>query len=299
MNWAPTARLLRDEGPLGGSLAAVVLVAAWVATWRPQVDPDAWWHLAIGDSIVAARVIPPTEPFSWLTAGQPFVAHSWLWDVLLAGAWRAGGATGTSLLIVPVTAVIVWLVWQLIDLAAAGIAPLGRAVLVLVAVVVTLPTWAPRAQTLDVAFVLATVLVLARYLHGGERRGLVALPVLGLLWANLHGSGVLALPVCIALAVVALPIGVRWGAWPSRPLRPVALAGLAGIAGLLVNPYGFGILLYPIRSGRLRAPSRQRSSNGGRPTSGLWSFCRSGCFWRDSCWSPSGSLPARAIRSCP
>ena len=248
MNWAPTARLLRDEGPLGGSLAAVVLVAAWVATWRPQLDPDAWWHLAIGDSIIAGRSIPPTEQFSWLTAGQPFVAHSWLWDVLLAGAWRAGGATGTSLLIVPVTGVVVWLIWRLTHLTAERVAPLGRAVLVLAAVVVTLPTWAPRAQTFDVAFVLATVLVFARYLHGGERRGLVALPVLGLLWANLHGSGVLGLPACIALAMVALPIGVRWGAWPARPLKPVALAGMAGLAALLVNPYGIGILLLSVRS---------------------------------------------------
>ena len=97
---------------MGGSLAAVVLALAWVATWRPQVDPDAWWHLAIGESIATTGTIPPTEPFSWLTAGGPFVAHSWLWDVLLAGAWRVAGATGTSLLILPVTAAIVWLVWR-------------------------------------------------------------------------------------------------------------------------------------------------------------------------------------------
>src|SRR5688500_20283917 len=98
---------------MGGSLAAVVLAAAWVATWRPQLDPDAWWHIAIGESIASAGAIPSTESFSWLTAGDSFVAHSWLWDVLLAGAWRAGGATGTSLLILPVTALIVWLVRHL------------------------------------------------------------------------------------------------------------------------------------------------------------------------------------------
>ena len=85
-----------------------------MATWRPQLDPDAWWHIAIGDSIAATGTIPPTEPFSWLTAGDPFVAHSWLWDVLLAGAWRAGGATGTSLLVLPVTALVVWLIWRLV-----------------------------------------------------------------------------------------------------------------------------------------------------------------------------------------
>ena len=242
-------RLLRDTGPLGGSLAAVVLVAAWVATWRPQLDPDAWWHIAIGASIADTGRVPTTEPFSWLTAGDPFVAHSWLWDVFLAGAWQVGGATGTSLLALPLTALVVWLLWQLIGIAAPAVPPLGRALLVLAAVIVTLPTWAPRAQTLDVVFVLAIVLVLTRYLHLGARRGLVALPLIGLLWANLHGSAILALPACVAIAVVAAPLGARWGAWPRRPLGPILLAGLGGIAAMLVNPYGPSLLAYPFDRG--------------------------------------------------
>jgi hypothetical protein len=230
---------------MGGSLAAVVLALAWVGTWRPQLDPDAWWHIAIGDSIAETGTIPPTEPYSWLTAGDSFVAHSWLWDILLATAWRAGGATGTSLLVLPVTALIVWLVWRLVGIAAPQMPPLGRAGLVLLAVLVTLPTWAPRAQMLDVVFVLATVLVLARYLHLGARRELIALPLIGLLWANLHGSAVLAFPVSVAVALVALPLGVRWGAWPPRPFRPIVVAGLAGVAAMLVNPYGIRLLVYP------------------------------------------------------
>lgn len=50
-----------------------MLAAAWVATWRPQVDPDAWWHLALGDRILATVAIPSVEPISWLTTGDRFV----------------------------------------------------------------------------------------------------------------------------------------------------------------------------------------------------------------------------------
>jgi hypothetical protein len=238
-------RLLDDRGPMGGSIAAVVLAVAWVATWRPQVDPDAWWHIALGRLISGTGTVPRSEPFSWLTGGDRIVVHSWGWDVLISGAFEALGPTGTSLLILPVTALIVALLWLLIGTAAPRLPSIVRALLILAAVIAAVPTWAPRAQTLDVAFVLATVLVLLRYLRLGDRNGLLTLPLVGILWANLHGSAILALAVVVSLAVVALPLGVRFGDWPTRPWLPLMVGGLAGLIGASINPSGPGLFLYP------------------------------------------------------
>jgi len=243
---ARVRRLLGDRGPFGRFLAAIVLVAAWVATWRPQVDPDAWWHLAYGDAIATTGSIPTTETFSWLTAGDRIVLHSWLWELLLAGAFRVAGATGTSLLILPVTAAIVALSWWLLRTVAPGTPPSARALAVLVAALAALPAWAPRAQTLDVAFVLATVLVLARYVQDGERRPLLALPVIGLLWANLHGSAIVALPATGVLALLALPIDARLGDRPLRSPLPMLGALAAALVAASINPYGPRLLMYPV-----------------------------------------------------
>jgi hypothetical protein len=243
---ARVRRLLGDRGPFGRSLAAIVLVAAWVATWRPQVDPDAWWHLAFGDAIATTGAIPTAETFSWLTAGDRIVLHSWLWELLLAGAYRLAGATGTSLLILPVTAAIVALLWWLLRTVAPGTPPLARALAVLAAAVAALPAWAPRAQTLDAAFVLVTVSVLARYVRDGERRPLLALPVIGLLWANFHGSAILALPATVVLALFALPIGARLGDRSLRSPLPVLGALAAALVAASINPYGPRLLLYPV-----------------------------------------------------
>lgn len=242
---ARVGRSWRDDGLLGRSLAAVVLVTAWVTTWRPLVDPDTWWHLATGDLIAASGSIPATDPYTWLSPGARFVEHSWLWDILLAGAWRAGEATAVSLSIVPLTGAIVWLVWGLIRLTAPTVGPLARALLVLLAMVAALPLWAPRGQTFDVTFVLGTTFVLARYLRTGSLSWLGTLPVIAVLWANLHGSGVLALAACLLVALVAAPIGTRWGRWPRRSLVPPLVAGLASIAAAVGNPYGVGLLAYP------------------------------------------------------
>lgn len=246
--WARLGRVLVDDGPMGRSIAVILLAAAWVATWRPQVDPDAWWHISIGKAVVAGG-IPALEPFSWLTAGDRFVAHSWLWDVLMAVAYDAGGPTGTSLLVVPITAGVVAAAWALIGIAAPGIPPIGRAALVVLGFVASLPLWAPRSQTLDVLFVLGMSVAIARHLRLGTRGSLLALPLLALLWANLHGSAVLGMVAMLAAGLLTLPIGARWGVWPRRPIAPLALAALASLGAVTLNPYGPGLLLYPFDRG--------------------------------------------------
>ncbi len=241
---ARLGRVLGDDGPMGRSLGVILLAAAWVTTWRPQVDPDAWWHIALGDAIRDAAAIPRVEPFSWLTEDAPFVAHSWLWDVALAGA--AGvGMSGTSLLVLPIAAAIVAVMWVLIGDTAPGIAPVPRATLVVVAVVASLPQWAPRSQTLDLLFVLVVTVVCARYVRHGSRRWLFALPLIGILWANLHGSAILGLVAMLVIVLLALPIGWRWRSWPRRSVMPLAVAGLVAIAAACLNPYGPGLLAYP------------------------------------------------------
>src|SRR6478672_3181425 len=149
------AALLADDGLFGRSLAGVVLAAAWVATWRPQVDPDFGWHRAVGEGILATGTVPHTDTFSWLTGGGPFVAHSWAWDVLQTLADRAGGLTGTSLLAIPVSGAAIVLTWYLIGLTAPMIPPFPKALLVALAIVIGLPVWGPRAQIWDVVLVLA------------------------------------------------------------------------------------------------------------------------------------------------
>src|SRR4249920_2296803 len=144
------AALLGDQGLFGRSIAAVVLVSAWVATWRPQSDPDFGWHLRIGDEILSTGAVPKTDIFSWLTGGQPFVAHSWAWDVVLAAAYRSMGLMGTSLVALPVSALAIGLMWWLLRLVAPRVPPFPRSLLVALAIVLGLSVWSPRAQSWDV-----------------------------------------------------------------------------------------------------------------------------------------------------
>src|ERR1700760_4005608 len=48
------------------------------------VDPDLWWHIKVGQDILATHRWPTVDPYSFTAAGQPWIAYEWLGDVLLA-----------------------------------------------------------------------------------------------------------------------------------------------------------------------------------------------------------------------
>jgi len=239
------AVLLGDDGLFGRSIAAVVLVSAWVSTWRPETDPDFGWHLRIGDEILATGAVPKTDAFSWLTGGQPFLAHSWAWDVVLAMAYRSAGLMGTSLVALPLSAVAIGLSWWLMRLVAPRIPPFPRSVLVALGIVLGLSVWSSRAQSWDVVLVLATVLAWSLWLRRGTVVALFAVPLVPMIWANTHGGAAFGFLLCLGALAVAIPIGTRWGTWPRRPLIPLVISSVVAVAALAVGPNGVEIVTLP------------------------------------------------------
>ena len=235
------------DGPAGRAVAAVLLVVAWVLTWRPALDPDLWWHLELGDRIVATGAIPTIEPWSWWSAGRPILAHSWAWDVGLATVHGWAGLLGVSLVGVVLGGLAVALAWWLVRLTTPTVAAPIQALIVVVAAASAVVFWSPRAQLVDIAAVLALTGLFVDYARTGRARRLVALPLIALLWANLHGSAAPAgLLAVLVVGSAGLLLGERLGTCPDRPKRPLVLAGLAAVVALLVNPAGPALLAYPL-----------------------------------------------------
>ncbi|MDD2421230.1 MAG: hypothetical protein PHU78_03670, partial [Heliobacteriaceae bacterium] len=91
-----------------------LLVAALQAR-QPIWNPDIFWHLKAGEWILMNGYVPRVDPFSFTMAGQPWVAHEWLFEALLAGCYQAWGPTG-----------LFWLVFLLAALYIAGLYLLCR-----------------------------------------------------------------------------------------------------------------------------------------------------------------------------
>ena len=60
----------------------------------PLVDPDIWWHLRTGQWIVEHAQVPATDPFSAYGMGKPWVAYSWLFEILVYALFTKFGLMG-------------------------------------------------------------------------------------------------------------------------------------------------------------------------------------------------------------
>src|SRR5258705_727283 len=71
----------------------VYLISAFQAM-LPVEDPDFWWHLRTAQWIVAHRQVPMVDPFSTYGMGKPWVAYSWLFELIVYGLHSAFGLVG-------------------------------------------------------------------------------------------------------------------------------------------------------------------------------------------------------------
>ena len=68
----------------------VLFLCLFLMTLRPIADPDFWWHLRTGQFILQTHAIPHIDPFSYTKAGQPWITHEWLSELLIYALFRLG-----------------------------------------------------------------------------------------------------------------------------------------------------------------------------------------------------------------
>lgn len=213
-------------------LAALVAV---FAAGRPPDDPDLFWHLASGEWMLERGALLERDVWSHTREGVPYSTGQWLGQVLMALVYRAGGWLGIDLLRSSLVAVSAFF------LARATLRvrpePVWATLPILGALLVGSTIWGDRPQLFSVAlFPVFLDLLLAARLEDRVRR-LAALPVLTLLWANLHGAFVAGIALMAIFLIEAL---LTRGALR----RPLALALGASAVMALANPAGPGALTW-------------------------------------------------------
>jgi hypothetical protein len=235
-------------------MTAVLLICLFVMAVRPITDPDFWWHLRTGQLIWESRSIPRQDVFSYTAAGQPWITHEWLTEVILYAIYAVLGQGALIL----VFAGIVAAAFVLLYLQCEGRRYLASFAVVLAALASAV-TWGVRPQMLSL-LLSAVFLYILHLWRRSNSRYLWLLPVLMVLWANLHGSFFLGLVYLVAHLLGATsdiafvrsqPCPLAW-----KDIRRLTVVTLATAAAPILNPNGIRLLVYPF--GTLRSPAMQQ-----------------------------------------
>jgi hypothetical protein len=197
---------------------------------------DLAYHLKVGQLMVAGHAVPRTDVLAWTTAGRPWLDQNWGAQLVLYGIWRLGGFP----LLTVTSAALTVASWALVAAACRR----RTANLRLIAGTI-LGGYAVAAAAFSVRPQLFSLLLFAAELYLLEvartrPRVALAIPLLMVLWANLHGGFVVGIGLLVIEALAA-----AWRRDRAGAVR-YALVTVAGVGGLLVNPWGVGVLGYAV-----------------------------------------------------
>lgn len=227
---------------------AILFLGLFAMAARNVIDPDLWWHLKTGEYIAQHHSVPHTDPFSYTRAGEPWVAHEWLAELLLYQIQRTTGFAGLILIFAAVLCAAFYCLYL-----RCGAAPYIAGVATLAAAWATAPIWGVRPQVLSLLLTSLWLLILER---AGRNPKLLwwTLP-LTLLWVNLHAGFALGLTLS-ALFLSAALLEPRLGHSAHRvPWRTSALVLFIDLLLVPLNPNGLRLFSYPIET--LRSTTMQ------------------------------------------
>ena len=193
---------------------------------------DLAYHLRAGGIVLDTRRLPSPDTFTFTAGGLAWLDQQWGAQALFAALDRAGGWALLATVRAALVGLTSLLVYRGCRMAGAEMRP--AAWLTLGGFAVGLVALGLRPQLLAMVLFAATLAILAGRIR---RPALVwAIPVLVILWANVHGSFFLG-PAAVVVAWLEDRAAGR------REWRLLLVAAVSALA-TLVNPYGPGVWAY-------------------------------------------------------
>ena len=274
------------------TLTALLATAVWFSMSLKLCvsDLDLWWHLKVGDWIFEHRSFPHTGIFSRTAANRPWIAYSWGYEALLSRAYHSFGLMGIGLFGVILTLAVAYtMFWMLRRLSGRFwiACSLGG-----VACWVFLFTLMPRPVFFSMVLFMVTLTLILEAQHQGRAQTLYWLPLIFVLWANLHiqfvyGLFLVGLLFGVSLlqrAAASLGIEPDWLAQSALPVQPQAAVFAACVIASCMGPYSYHLYQVAYEYSKAQVPYtmimelqsinfRMNVSLCATPADGGWILC--------------------------
>ena len=253
MNCPPRRPIPKLFAALLPSIGNIIFVAILVVLMLNVAegllgDGDTGYHIRTGEFVLDAGQIPREDIFSFITPTLSWTAHEWLSEVVMALIYRASGLTGIVVFFAILLATTHWLLYALLRTKCDDI--ILCTVITVLATLTASSHWLARPHLFSLPLLLIWHHLLDRFQYN-DQRTLKYLPILMLLWVNLHGGfmlGIVLLTIYLAGNLVYSLTESPASALRHRAkAKALVLTMFLTIGACFVNPVGGEIFWFPFR----------------------------------------------------
>jgi hypothetical protein len=214
-------------------------------------DAGIGWHIRNGQLMLQTHSVTRVDSFSATMSGQPWYAWEWLYDLLIAAIHQVFGLNGVVFYSAAIMAAAFVLVFHL-AMRRGGSLPISFFLLVLSMGASAIHFLArPHVLSWLLTVVWFELLDSAAYAAGPEKdRRFLCLPILMLLWVNLHGGFLVGFAL---VAVYLIGGGIQYFTCRAqrdeirRWLKRLGLVSALSLLASFINPYGYKLHIHIYR----------------------------------------------------
>lgn len=203
-------KFIRLHPNLISLLEALVIFLIFYIACFSHLDPDFGWHLTSGKYFLA-HFIPSHDIYTYTARNFPWIDHEWGSDVIMSLLYRVGGFALVSMFFALIwTTALMLNSWRV------------RFFILLVGASATLLMVGNRPMAWTALGLAITLKIILKKNPG---KLLYLIPLIFLLWANLHGGFILGLVILLYYSII-------------RKNKTVFLVFLISLFVTFINPYG-------------------------------------------------------------
>lgn len=229
-------------------LLGFTLLAVYFACSQPLWDPDSYWHLAVGREIWRTHHLVRIDTFSFTAYGTQWADTEWLFHFFGYGLWKLFGYSGLTIFTALSGSACVYLIYRIFRLLG-GTAPAFSLYVILL-----LPVYQSRVRfrpdLVSILFMAILIEALLRWKPEPPSVGRLwfFLALLFFVWAQFHAAWSYGLALLGVFLLGELLDSFREKTFSFKYMLRLGLTGLAPIPALFLNPYGWKIPYFPVKS---------------------------------------------------
>jgi hypothetical protein len=223
-------------------IATLFLFIGLVLTKVGTNDDDGYWHIKVGEWIVAHKDVPKTGIFSYTAANLPWVSHEWFSALLMYLVYSLAGWNG---LILWVALSIVTTTLLLLNFLLKRTNANTSLIYVLLAYLLLSPHIVPRPHLFALPILIFWTIQLVEA-SDSKKTPPLALALLMTLWSNMHGGFLIGLAFIVFFSIESI-----WLA-PNKETRHDLSKGwfkffVLSLIACLITPHGVQGLILPLK----------------------------------------------------